>query len=141
MNPTVLTALISGLCVAIPTIISVIVTSNTRDAITEERIKNLSKQIDDLSVKVDTHNRFGERIALLESVLDLYHVGYGDDTLKEVLKRFYQWLEDNTEWEEVSPQTYWEPAEYRCVGISGYTFDPNEFWHPAHRKFFYLKYN
>lgn len=66
MNPTVLTALISGLCVAIPTIISVIVTSNTRDAITEERIKNLSKQIDDLSVKVDTHNRFGERIALLE---------------------------------------------------------------------------
>ena len=66
MNPTVITALISGLCVAIPTIISVIVTSNTRDAITEERIKNLSKQIDDLSVKVDTHNRFGERIALLE---------------------------------------------------------------------------
>lgn len=70
MNPTVITALISGLCVAIPTIISVIVTSNTRDAITEERIKNLSKQINDLSVKVDTHNRFGERIALLEQKFD-----------------------------------------------------------------------
>lgn len=66
MNPTVITALISGLCVAIPTIISVIVTSNTRDALNEERIKNLSKQIDDLSVKVDTHNKFGERIALIE---------------------------------------------------------------------------
>ncbi len=66
MNPTVLTALISGLCVAIPTIISVIVTSNTRDALNEERIKNLSKQIGELSVKVDTHNKFGERIALIE---------------------------------------------------------------------------
>ena len=66
MNPTVITALISGLCVAIPTIISVIVTSNTRDALNEERIKNLSKQIGELSVKVDTHNKFGERIALIE---------------------------------------------------------------------------
>ena len=66
MNPTAVTALISGLCVAIPTIISVIVTSNTRDALNEERIKNLSKQIDDLSTKVQLHNGFSERIAIME---------------------------------------------------------------------------
>lgn len=66
MNTTIITALISGLCVAIPTIISVIVTSNTRDAVNEERIKNLSKQIDDLSVKVQIHNGFSERIAVVE---------------------------------------------------------------------------
>lgn len=87
----------------------------------------------------------GKQIAFgdmsLDNILDLYHVGYGDDTLEEALKRFYQWLADNTEWVETSPQTYWEPAEYRCVGISGYTFDPNEFWHPTHRNFFYLKNN
>lgn len=65
-DPTIITALISGLCVAIPTIISVIVTSNTRDAVNEERIKNLSKQIDDLSVKVQIHNGFSERIAVVE---------------------------------------------------------------------------
>ena len=65
-DPVVITALISGLCVAIPTIISVIVTSNTKDALTEERIKNLSKQIDDLSVKVQLHNGFSERIAVVE---------------------------------------------------------------------------
>lgn len=82
---------------------------------------------------------FGE--SSLDEVLDLYHVGEGDNTLKEALKRFYQWLADNTEWVETSPQTYWQPAEYRCIGISGYTFDPNEFWHPAHRKFFYLNNN
>lgn len=66
MNPTVITALISGLCVAIPTLISVVVTSNTRDAVNEERIKNLSEKIDALSTKVQLHNNFETRIAVLE---------------------------------------------------------------------------
>lgn len=70
----------------------------------------------------------------LENVLDLYHVGYGDDDLKGVLSWFYKWLKDNTEWCETSPSTYWQPAEYRCIGISGYTFDPSEFWHPARHR-------
>ena len=65
-DPVVITALISGLCVAIPTIISVIVTSNTRDALNEERIKNLSKQINELSERVQVHNSFAERISLIE---------------------------------------------------------------------------
>ncbi len=66
MDPSIITALISGLCVAIPTIISVIVTSNSRDAVNEERIKNLSEKIDALSVKVQLHNGFSERIAVIE---------------------------------------------------------------------------
>lgn len=65
-DPTIITALISGLCVAIPTIISVIVTSNARDAVNEERIKYLSEKIDELGVKVQMHNTFGERIAVIE---------------------------------------------------------------------------
>lgn len=66
-DPVIITALISGLCVAIPTIISVVVTSNTRDALNEERIKNLSKQINQLSERVQVHNSFAERIALIEN--------------------------------------------------------------------------
>lgn len=65
-DPTIITALISGLCVAIPTIISVIVTSNTRDAVIEERIKFLSEKIDALSEKVQQHNNFAVRIAEIE---------------------------------------------------------------------------
>lgn len=65
-DPVIITALISGLCVAIPTIISVVVTSNTRDALNEERIRNLSKQINQLSERVQVHNSFAERIALIE---------------------------------------------------------------------------
>lgn len=66
MNPTVATALISGICVAIPTIISVIVTSNARDAVNEERIKFLSMQIDELSDRVAKHNNLVERMAVVE---------------------------------------------------------------------------
>ena len=87
----------------------------------------------------------GKQIAFgdmsLDNILELYHVGHGDDILEEALTRFSEWLSNNTEWKESSSQTYWQPAEYRCVGISGYTFDLNEFWHPDHRNFFYLNNN
>lgn len=66
MDASIVTALISGCCVAIPTIISVIVTSNTRDAVNEERIRFLSEKIDALSVKVQMHNGLIERIAVVE---------------------------------------------------------------------------
>ena len=66
MDPAILTALISGLCVAVPTIISVVVTSNTRDAVIEERIRFLSEKIDTLSDKVQQHNNFAVRIAEIE---------------------------------------------------------------------------
>jgi len=66
VDPSIITALISGLCVAIPTIISVIVTSNSRDAVIEERIRFLSEKIDTLSDKVQQHNNFAIRIAEIE---------------------------------------------------------------------------
>lgn len=66
VDPAIITALISGLCVAIPTIISVIVTSNSRDAVNEERIKFLSEKIDSLSIKVQLHNNFETKIAVIE---------------------------------------------------------------------------
>ena len=65
-DPAIITALISGLCVAIPTSISVIVTSNARDAVNEERIKHLAEKIDALDTKVQMHNTFAERIAVVE---------------------------------------------------------------------------
>ena len=51
---------------------------------------------------------------------DLDHAGYDDDpTIREALDSFYQWLEGNLEWREYRRQTYWHPAEYICVGVSG----------------------
>ena len=83
-DPTIITALISGLCVAVPTIISVIVTSSTRDAVNEERIKFLSEKIDALSDRVQKHNNLVERMAVAER--DLKTAFTRIDELKAVRK-------------------------------------------------------
>lgn len=82
MNDAVITALISGVCVAIPTIISVIVTSSTRDAVNEERISFLSEKIDKLSEKVMKHNNLVERMIAVEK--DVKSAFRQIDELKEI---------------------------------------------------------
>ena len=53
---------------------------------------------------------------------DLVHVGFGDDaSIIKSCNRFVRWLSDNTAWVESSPETRWQPAEYICIGIIGYT--------------------
>jgi len=71
MNQTLLVAIITGLCTAIPCIISTIFTNNTREAIQSERLSNMSIKIDDLSTKVDKLADFDKRISLLEQELEI----------------------------------------------------------------------
>lgn len=82
MDNTIITAIISGLFVAIPTIISVIVTSSTRDAVNEERISFLSEKIDKLSEKVMKHNNLVERMIAVEK--DVKSAFRQIDELKEI---------------------------------------------------------
>lgn len=56
---TIITALISGLCVGIPTIISTIVINNKNSALIKYRLEQL-----ELSVK--EHNSFGVRFQKIE---------------------------------------------------------------------------
>ena len=75
----------------------------------------------------------------MEDILQMYHLGYGDDDLDGARSRFYRWLQNNLEWQETSPATYYEPAEYACVGITGYCDpEPNEYWHPV-RHYYWRK--
>lgn len=62
----VITALISGLCVAIPTIIATITSNRARDKVMEERMKFMTEKIDDLSARVDKHNQFNDRLIIVE---------------------------------------------------------------------------
>ena len=70
----------------------------------------------------------------------LAHIGYDDySSMQDAFDDFHRWFEENREWRESSPQTYYQPAEYVCIGITGYCDDENEYWHPARRfrrKFF-----
>lgn len=63
-------AVISGLCTAIPCVISTFVTNNTREALQTERLTTMSQKIDDLNEKVDKLSDFDKRISLLEQSME-----------------------------------------------------------------------
>lgn len=70
MSDTVITAIISGLCVGVPTVITSIILNNKSQAILntkyEEHQKFLEYKIQELSDRVDKHNSVVERMALQE---------------------------------------------------------------------------
>lgn len=66
MDSTLLVAIITGLCTAVPCVISTFVTNNTREALQTERLSNMSIKIDELNTKVDKLADFDKRISLLE---------------------------------------------------------------------------
>lgn len=69
-----------------------------------------------------------EKWSGLECVDDLWCAGPGDEmTIDVALGWMDKWLDDNTEWALSRRQTYWQPAEYVCIGISGCCYDGNEF--------------
>lgn len=60
-------AIISGLCVAIPSILATVITSQKDNALQSERISVLQSDINKLSAKVEQHNNFGVQLAKLET--------------------------------------------------------------------------
>ena len=77
MDNTVIVAIITGLCVAIPSIIATIVSNNAHDKVADERMKNLDVKItenakhtderfQELSARIEKHNHLVERMAVVE---------------------------------------------------------------------------
>lgn len=67
MDESVMIALISGLCVAVPSIITTVATIRKQDAIQNLKIEHIAKDITELSERVNRHNQLQERVALLEN--------------------------------------------------------------------------
>lgn len=63
----VLTALISGLCVAIPSVYASSKNSKTQQELTEYRFNELKGDVSELSKRVEKHNNLIERMALVEA--------------------------------------------------------------------------
>lgn len=70
INEAITVAVISGLCTAIPCVISTFVTNNTREALQTERLSRMSSKIDELNDKVDKLADFDKRISLLEQSME-----------------------------------------------------------------------
>ena len=69
----IITALVSGLCVAIPTIVATLSSNKAHDKVIDERMKFMTEQIKDLSAKVEKHNEFNDRLIIVEQSVKSAH--------------------------------------------------------------------
>ena len=69
----IIAALVSGLCVAIPTIIATVTSNKAHDKVIDERMKFMTEQIKDLSIKVEKHNEFNDRLIIVEQSVKSAH--------------------------------------------------------------------
>ena len=69
----IITALVSGLCVAIPTIVATISSNKAHDKVIDERMRFMTEQIKDLSQKVEKHNEFNDRLIIVEQSVKSAH--------------------------------------------------------------------
>lgn len=69
----ILTALVSGLCVAIPTIVATVTSNKAHDKVIDERMRFMTEQIKDLSLKVEKHNEFNDRLIIVEQSVKSAH--------------------------------------------------------------------
>ena len=82
----IVTALVSGLCVAIPTIVATITSNKAHDKVIDERMKFMTEQIKDLSLKVEKHNEFNDRLIIVEQSVKSAHKRLDNLKLKEDAK-------------------------------------------------------
>lgn len=68
---SVLTAVISGLCVAIPSIFTTLKSSKANNDLMEYKINDLKEDVKVLSDKVQAHNNFGIRLTKVEENMNI----------------------------------------------------------------------
>lgn len=72
MNPaiiSIITAIVTGLCTAIPSIIATVHTASVRDAVQNQKIDELTEKVNALSDRVEKYNDFDKRLAIIENVV------------------------------------------------------------------------
>lgn len=58
----IIVALISGICVAVPTIVATVSSNKAHDAVVDEKMKNMSDQISHVDSKIDRYSTNQEEI-------------------------------------------------------------------------------
>lgn len=81
---TIIAALISGLCVAVPTIVATISSNKAHDQVVDEKMKNMSEQISHVDTKIDkfssNQDKIKERLVIVEQSTKSAHHRIDDIT-------------------------------------------------------------
>lgn len=67
----IIIAIVSGLCVAIPSVFATIMTNSKNNALQDERIQMINTNISTLTNKVEQHNNFGLQLADLKARIEI----------------------------------------------------------------------
>lgn len=80
----IIVALISGLCVAVPTIVATITSNKAHDQVVDEKMKNMTEQIRDVDSKIDRYtsnvDTLKERLIVVEQSTRSVHRRLDDIT-------------------------------------------------------------
>ena len=74
----VITAVISGFCVAVPTIVATVTSNRAHDKVVEERMRYMLEQIKDLNAKVEKYSEFNERLIVIDADVKRAHTRIDD---------------------------------------------------------------
>lgn len=81
---TIIVALISGLCVAVPTIVATITSNRAHDQVVDEKMKNVTDQLHDVDSKIDRYTSnvdiLKERLIVVEQSTKSAHHRLDDIT-------------------------------------------------------------
>lgn len=81
----IITALISGVCVAVPTIVTTITTNKAHDKVLDERMAHMSEQMKEISIRLEKLQDFNDRLIIVEQSVKAAHKRL-DDQQKGELK-------------------------------------------------------
>ena len=80
----IIVALISGICVAVPTIVATVSSNKAHDAVVDEKMKNMSDQISHVDSKIDrfstNQEEIKERLVVVEQSTKSAHHRLDDIT-------------------------------------------------------------
>ena len=75
MNDTIIVALISGLCVSIPSVIATLMSNNKSQALTNYKLDELRKDVEKHNKVVERTYILEEDVRVLKTKMDMYHKG------------------------------------------------------------------
>lgn len=72
MTDTIMVAIISGLCVGIPSVLATWTSNSKHSALLDYKVEQMDKKVDSLAKKLESHNELEKEVATLkEQVKDL----------------------------------------------------------------------
>lgn len=66
---SILVAVVTGLCTAIPTILTTIKANSVHEALQQEKINEINQKLDGLTAEVKKYNDFDKRLAIIENII------------------------------------------------------------------------